>query len=533
MSPPSLTPLCLRVFVFCRVQERARFKLGIDQMVIQSGKFNAQSSADERKDLLQAVLREGVKYGSEVRAPSDADINQMMARTADEVDLFTRIDAEIDERDRQAWAAEGKGPDGPPSRLVTEAEVPEFIRNPEQVMEQQKGPTLELGRGGKGRQTKGAVSYAEELTDKEFERALERGEDPYEAVLRKQERRILVEQGILPETTRKRKKKRPMNGDKKPRLDREEVKDEERLEDAEGLLEDTDSSGDSSDTSANSGDDADGDDGRKRKVKDEGEDEDEEKKESEDADSSPPSVLDGDDGEKAPVRRRLLGSGKQRRRRPSLLLTKRGRRQSRPSDDDSKDARDGSGKEEKEEAEEDEDDVKEAKEESSSAPSRSRRRMRSAFSSASSVTSSPPPLVPPSRAPPPLPFIPLRSSPPLSASSSSSSPRPPLPPSSSKPRRTALISRPPNKSPPPRSAGYGRLFAKTEPGRRPELKAEARESADFIDVASEEEEDRLSLSQVLHSTPTRREAVEEKQPQPQLEQSPVSGTTTRRKPRRA
>ena len=234
------------------ILERARFKLGIDQMVIQSGKFNAQSSADERKDLLQAVLREGVKYGSEVRAPSDAEINAMMARTPEEIDLFSAIDAEIEEKDRQAWKDEGRGDDGPPTRLMSEDEVPGFIKNQEEIMEQQKGPEQELGRGGKGRQTKAAVSYAEELTDKEFERALERGEDPYEAVLRKQEKRILIEQGILPEDgRRKRKKKRPVNGEKRPRLDKKpgEPDDPLQLEDAEGLLEDSASSDGSSSAS--------------------------------------------------------------------------------------------------------------------------------------------------------------------------------------------------------------------------------------------------------------------------------------------
>ena len=197
------------------ILERARFKLGIDQMVIQSGKFNASSSVDERKDFLAHVLREGVKHGPEVRAPSDEEINKLMARSEAELELFTKIDLEIEDEDRQLWVEAGGSANGPPSRLMMDEEVPEYVRDAEARMEadaktaqQEEG---ELGRGGQGRKGRAvSVSYHEELTDREFERALERGEDPYEMAMRKQEKRLLIEQGIIedePKKTKKRKRK--------------------------------------------------------------------------------------------------------------------------------------------------------------------------------------------------------------------------------------------------------------------------------------------------------------------------------------
>lgn len=99
----------LRFITISPVEEqilaRARFKLGIDSAVIQSGRFNARATDEERRELLADALKMSVYQDEESReaATSDEELNLMMARSEAEVELYNKMDAELDARDRQEW----------------------------------------------------------------------------------------------------------------------------------------------------------------------------------------------------------------------------------------------------------------------------------------------------------------------------------------------------------------------------------------------------------------------------------------------
>ena len=104
---------------------RAQEKLRLDQMVIQVGRFDKVTSSEERKGLLQDVLRQEIPQGKEAAAPSDEEVNRIMARSSEEFEQFQRIDKDIDEEDAAAWRASHPDSDQPcPGRFITDDELP-------------------------------------------------------------------------------------------------------------------------------------------------------------------------------------------------------------------------------------------------------------------------------------------------------------------------------------------------------------------------------------------------------------------------
>merc|ERR1711874_755505 len=130
-----------------RILAATRYKLNMDSKVIQAGMFNQRSTGSERHELLQSILREEDEE-EENEVPDDEIINQMLARSEDEFDLFQRMDLER----RRAEADLGTERK---DRLIQECELPEFlIRDDddlemEELAEQQK--EMELGRGNRAR----------------------------------------------------------------------------------------------------------------------------------------------------------------------------------------------------------------------------------------------------------------------------------------------------------------------------------------------------------------------------------------------
>merc|ERR550525_848431 len=79
----------LRLMVVNSVEERilaaARYKLNMDEKVIQAGMFNQRSTGSERQELLQSILREEADdEDEENEVPEDEVVNQMIARSEDE-----------------------------------------------------------------------------------------------------------------------------------------------------------------------------------------------------------------------------------------------------------------------------------------------------------------------------------------------------------------------------------------------------------------------------------------------------------------
>ncbi|KAI5284099.1 RSC chromatin remodeling complex ATPase component, partial [Ascosphaera atra] len=77
-----------------RILERAQFKLDMDGKVIQAGKFDNKSTNEERDALLRTLLEsaENADQAGDQDEMDDDDLNDIMARSDDELTLFQKID---------------------------------------------------------------------------------------------------------------------------------------------------------------------------------------------------------------------------------------------------------------------------------------------------------------------------------------------------------------------------------------------------------------------------------------------------------
>merc|ERR1712115_733705 len=114
----------LRLMTVNSVEERilaaARYKLNMDEKVIQAGMFNQRSTGSERHELLQSILRDEKDEDEENEVPDDDIVNQMISRSEEEFELFQRMD--IERRRLEAEAGADRKP-----RLLEESELPEFL----------------------------------------------------------------------------------------------------------------------------------------------------------------------------------------------------------------------------------------------------------------------------------------------------------------------------------------------------------------------------------------------------------------------
>merc|ERR1712223_1556509 len=95
----------LRLMTVNSVEERilaaAKYKLNMDEKVIQAGRFNNTSSGSERRQLLQSILRaDDNEEEEENETPDDEVVNQMIARSEAEFEQFQQMD--IDRRREEA-----------------------------------------------------------------------------------------------------------------------------------------------------------------------------------------------------------------------------------------------------------------------------------------------------------------------------------------------------------------------------------------------------------------------------------------------
>merc|ERR1719450_1513191 len=131
----------LRLMVVNSVEERilaaARYKLNMDEKVIQAGMFNQRSTGSERQELLQSILREEADdEDEENEVPDDEVVNQMLSRNEEEFELFQRMDME--RRRSEADLGDQRKP-----RLIEESELPDFlIQDPEEIEEEEKAEEI-------------------------------------------------------------------------------------------------------------------------------------------------------------------------------------------------------------------------------------------------------------------------------------------------------------------------------------------------------------------------------------------------------
>lgn len=152
-----------------KILERASFKLEVDAKVIQAGMFNTTSSEKDRKKMLESLLLEESDKEEAECIESDEQLNELIARDEEELELFNKLDKEKKEKEEAEWRASG-GKRKKPSRLMQEDELPDYL-----VQEtQDEDVTIVYGRGRRERQE---IQYDDSLSDIQFTKMLE-GNEP-------------------------------------------------------------------------------------------------------------------------------------------------------------------------------------------------------------------------------------------------------------------------------------------------------------------------------------------------------------------
>jgi len=164
--------------------ERAQYKLNVDHKVIQAGKFDQKSTAEERDMLLKALLEEENQGNEEEEVFDDEELNQIISRNEEELNLFRKIDAETEKKRIDEWRSMGEK--GVPTRLIDVSELPDiFIRNNEEIAPQIEE---EVGRGK--RQSKKVVEFLDDqLSEDQWLRIIDEGEDVQEVLRKRRERK--------------------------------------------------------------------------------------------------------------------------------------------------------------------------------------------------------------------------------------------------------------------------------------------------------------------------------------------------------
>ncbi|KAJ8305679.1 hypothetical protein KUTeg_016224 [Tegillarca granosa] len=162
----------LRLMTVNSVEEKilaaARYKLNVDEKVIQAGMFDQKSTGYERRQMLhQILLRDSTEEEEEDEVPDDETINQMLARTEEEFDLYQTMDIE---RRRE----EARNPKRKP-RLMEEDELPSWMLKNEDEVERLTYEEEEEKLFGRGSRQRKEVDYSDSLTEKQWIKAIEDG----------------------------------------------------------------------------------------------------------------------------------------------------------------------------------------------------------------------------------------------------------------------------------------------------------------------------------------------------------------------
>ncbi|KAK6950414.1 hypothetical protein Daesc_008742 [Daldinia eschscholtzii] len=162
-----------------KILERAKFKLDMDEKVIQAGRFDNKSSETDRDAMLRTLLESAdLAESGEQDEMDDEELNMILARNENEVTVFQQIDEE-----RSADPLYGTGPGSKRiPRLMTEDELPEiYLTEGNPVGDE---PEEVLGRGARERTR---VKYDDGLTEEQWLMAVDDDEDtPEAAAARKQ-----------------------------------------------------------------------------------------------------------------------------------------------------------------------------------------------------------------------------------------------------------------------------------------------------------------------------------------------------------
>lgn len=173
----------LRLMTVNSVEERilaaARYKLNMDEKVIQAGMFDQKSTGSERQQFLQTILHQDEEDGEEENeVPDDETINAMISRSEDELELFKKMDEE--RKEKETTNPNFKG------RLINESELPDWLTK-EEIEDEKWDFEDEQALLGRGSRQRKEVDYTDSLTEKEWLKAIDDGAD-FDEELEEEER---------------------------------------------------------------------------------------------------------------------------------------------------------------------------------------------------------------------------------------------------------------------------------------------------------------------------------------------------------
>ncbi|KAB2009684.1 hypothetical protein ES319_D10G184500v1 [Gossypium barbadense] len=174
-----------------QVRAAAEHKLGVANQSITAGFFDNNTSAEDRREYLESLLRECKKEEAAPALHDDA-LNDLLARSESEIDVFESVDKQRQEEETAKWKklVFGSGMDGSkplpplPSRLVTDDDLKDFYEAMKLYDIQKSGAQPNVGvkrKGeslgaldtqhyGRGKRAREVRSYEEQWTEEEFEK---------------------------------------------------------------------------------------------------------------------------------------------------------------------------------------------------------------------------------------------------------------------------------------------------------------------------------------------------------------------------
>ena len=138
-----------------RILAAARYKLSVDEKVIQAGKFDQQSTSNERRRFLQVLLQQDdIEEEEDSEVPDDKAINEMLTRTDEETEIFEKMDEERASYDRAC---------GLRNRLIQESELPSFLlRDEEEIQKMNEEKEFEEMYYGRGARERKQIDYGQD-----------------------------------------------------------------------------------------------------------------------------------------------------------------------------------------------------------------------------------------------------------------------------------------------------------------------------------------------------------------------------------
>ncbi|GMI72102.1 hypothetical protein HRI_000879500 [Hibiscus trionum] len=174
-----------------QVRAAAEHKLGVANQSITAGFFDNNTSAEDRREYLESLLRESKKEEAAPVLDDDA-LNDLLARSESEIDVFESIDKQRREEEMAKWKklVYGSGMDSSkplpplPPPLVTDHDLKEFYETmklydaPKTALQHNTGlkrkgeslgglDTQQYGRGKRAREVR---TYDGQMTEEEFEK---------------------------------------------------------------------------------------------------------------------------------------------------------------------------------------------------------------------------------------------------------------------------------------------------------------------------------------------------------------------------